>query len=975
MFSKPQQPSILLSSTSASGTVSATSIAPLSTAATSTTLTDPIQPNLGWMQSSSAQAATISPASPGDNIPEAYDLGTLQGRRDFSGFVGNSDPQDFYRFQLGTTSSLSLNLTGLSADADLFLVRDFNNNGLVESNEIVAQSIATGITSESINLNGLGAGTYFAVAVQYSGNTNYNLSLTSDAAGNSLSSARNLGAISGNGSIADFVGNSDLDDFYQFQLNSFSDLSLNLSGLNADADLYLIQDANYNGLVDSGEILNYSVVSGTSSESIWMAGLAPGNYYIGVAQYQGNTNYQLGISASATEPGNSLSAAANFGIVSGQVSTSGFVGASDLQDIYRFQLNATSHLDLNLTGLSADADLYLIQDINNNGAIDANDVISSSTAIGNSSESISIAGLSAGSYFVGVVRYSGFTNYNLTLTADAAGDTLYTARDIGSLSGTRDFSDFVSNADYNDYYQFSLNNTSNFSANLSGLSADADLYLIRDFNGNGNIDAGEILAASAVSGSVSESITYNGLASGNYTVLVYQYSGNTNYNLQLAATSVSALQPANAPLDGLQLVEGTLYADTFTYNPNYDYTVFSGNGNVEFGEGWQDQIDLSDFLSSSVSLNLAGINGDGVLFNAGDGTQVFDVATLSNGDQILFEGIDSIQFADGALNLSVTPDDPLFSQQWNLGMMGVQNAWRFTTGSSDVMIGIEDTGLGIDYAGDIHPDLPTTLMIPDNIADDFNDSSSHGTGVEGIISAVSDNGFGLSGINWNSPVAQVDVISGDDVDDFSLVEATQALIEQASSEGQRLVINLSLTYTPDAAFEQLVASHQDDVLFVIATGNGNDSSLDYPAYLASDYDNVIAVGASWGTSDVNGNPTIAGTRISYPGWWGSNYGYGLTLMGPSEVITTEATSSYYSGAEFGINSQFNGTSAATPNVTGVASLVWSANPDLTATQVQQILSETAYDLGAPGYDLVYGNGFVNADSAVRRAIAIGQGAA
>ncbi|PSB14041.1 hypothetical protein C7B65_26795 [Phormidesmis priestleyi ULC007] len=59
---------------------------------------------------------------------------------------------------------------------------------------------------------------------------------------------------------------------------------------------------------------------------------------------------------------------------------------------------------------------------------------------------------------------------------------------------------------------------------------------------------------------------------------------------------------------------------------------------------------------------------------------------------------------------------------------------------------------------------------------------------------------------------------------------------------------------------------------------------------------------------------------------------------------------------------------------GVASLVWSANPNLTATQVQTILSGTAYDLGARGYDPVYGSGFVNADAAVRRAIAIGAGA-
>lgn len=60
----------------------------------------------------------------------------------------------------------------------------------------------------------------------------------------------------------------------------------------------------------------------------------------------------------------------------------------------------------------------------------------------------------------------------------------------------------------------------------------------------------------------------------------------------------------------------------------------------------------------------------------------------------------------------------------------------------------------------------------------------------------------------------------------------------------------------------------------------------------------------------------------------------------------------------------------TSSLTTVASLVWSANPNLTAREVHTVLAQTAYDLGRAGYDLVYGHGFVNADAAVRRAIAL-----
>ncbi|WP_219898686.1 S8 family serine peptidase [Phormidesmis priestleyi] len=435
----------------------------------------------------------------------------------------------------------------------------------------------------------------------------------------------------------------------------------------------------------------------------------------------------------------------------------------------------------------------------------------------------------------------------------------------------------------------------------------------------------------------------------------------------------------------IQLVGGTLGADTFTVLSGIQYNVFSGNGNVEFGRGGRDVIDLSGVLSSSVDFNLATATRGGILFNPGNGTRVFDTLNFSNGSQILFEGIDQISFADTTLSLSVTPNDPGFSQQWNLHMMGVQNAWRFTTGSTNVMIGIEDTGLGMTAAGNIHSDLRSdnTLLYGDNSKDDFFrnvpgeqriQSTSHGTEVQGVIAAASNNGIGISGINWNSTVANLDVLDNNP-GDLSLAQATKVLIDYANSQGQRLVINMSLgggDIEPD--FEQLVAQNQSNALFVIAAGNDGQYGISNPASLASRYANVIAVGASWGTEDKNGIPKAPGSRISYPGWWGSNYGVGLTLMGPSEVLSTRAIDSTYD-VSFDFDSEFNGTSAATPNVAGVASLVWSANPYLSANQVQSILSQTAYDLGATGRDLVYGNGFVNADTAVRRALAIAAGAA
>ena len=445
---------------------------------------------------------------------------------------------------------------------------------------------------------------------------------------------------------------------------------------------------------------------------------------------------------------------------------------------------------------------------------------------------------------------------------------------------------------------------------------------------------------------------------------------------EMAGQSVQSLSTGAS---STQIVSGSLRADWFHYNATTRYTIFSGNGNVDFGAGYQDTLDLSWLTSGQVQWNLATNQGGGLLYNPGNGPRVFDALTLSNGNQILFEGMDTIQFADRRINLAVTTTDPLFNQQWNLHMMGVQNSWRFTTGSSQVMVGIQDSGLGTDRNGFFHPDLPTTTVYTNNYQDDFRESfDSHGTGVEGIIGAKTNNGIGMSGINWQSELFQIDVLDGG-LTDQSLPAATQNMINQAAQTGKRLVINMSLgipgsfnqNLHPDL---EAVVARNPNVLFVIAAGNDGETGqigLASPAVLARQYGNVMAIGASWGAQDRSGNFVVPGQRIQYSNW-GSQYGPGLTLMGPSEVVSTEAQQNQFGQTEFRYyltQQRFDGTSAAAPNVAGVASLVLSANPNLTASAVRTILSQTATDLGEAGYDYLYGNGFVNADAAVRQAIA------
>lgn len=113
------------------------------------------------------------------------------------------------------------------------------------------------------------------------------------------------------------------------------------------------------------------------------------------------------------------------------------------------------------------------------------------------------------------------------LATDNAGNTLATARNIGNLTGTRNFSDFVGAIDTNDYYRFSLTTLSSGSISINNTTANTGIQFLNS------------------SGGVIDSFTTNGTEgnalfgefnAGTYYVRIYPIGGaNTNYNLNLVA--------------------------------------------------------------------------------------------------------------------------------------------------------------------------------------------------------------------------------------------------------------------------------------------------------------------------------------------------------------------------------------------------------------------------------------------------------
>ncbi|XHX76385.1 MAG: S8 family serine peptidase [Stenomitos frigidus ULC029] len=779
--------------------------------------------------------------------------------------------------------------------------------------------------------------------------------------GDTLSAATNIGTLSTyttTGAI-DLIGD---QDYFRFSLSNTSNLSVSLTGLSADADLEIIRDGNFNSTVEAGEVLKSSRWGGSTSESISLQGLGSGSYYVRVHPY-GNavTNYSLNLTASAgsgyaTEANNTLATAYNIGgpgysssgNLNGNRTFTGWVGDSDTQDFYRFSLGASSNVSLALTGLGADAELQLIRDSNFNGTIDAGELLGGGYSSGSASESINFTGLAAGDYNVRVYRYSSAnTSYTLNMgtpssffssfnTYDASSDNTYnTVFEGGAL-------------------RFNYSLATGVGASSVGLQA---------ISSTGAVTSLGSWAGSSTYNAVVNLASYPGLATGSYTLraVAYGSGGNAVYS---SSSSLNVLAWGRST--------GSFTADTFNYSAGV------GTGTVIQGRGGTDTLNLGIGQSQ-----VTGINGLSLTsFNPSTNSTwsqatfrgtAFDYVTLTDGREIYMQGIENLRFNDGStLELQVHPDDTFYNQQWNLNVSDVSSAWRFTRGSSNVLLASLDSGIltAAGASGGI-TDLTTSRLITDATDDDNYANYGHGHSAISVMSSTANNRSGVAGINWNSNVYVNDVYSG-----VTLRQAIIDTLAYAREHNQRVVFQGGIQGEgwltnggTQAQLEQLIRDNSDIAFFAIAAGNGgpggnlSDSnymtSVSGVAKLQTNHTNVMSVGAlqRTGTATVNGltNASTVGLA-SY-----SNRGSNLTLVAATDSPAMD---------KLGNMRLFGGTSAANPNMAGIASLVWSANSSLTGGQVRQILIDTSMDLGTPGADNTYGRGLVNADAAVRRAWAL-----
>lgn len=309
-------------------------------------------------------------------------------------------------------------------------------------------------------------------------------------------------------------------------------------------------------------------------------------------------------------------------------------------------------------------------------------------------------------------------------------------------------------------------------------------------------------------------------------------------------------------------------------------------------------------------------------------------------------------------------NDPYYSQQWNLqplsdsnkGSANVEPAWGRSLGR-EVVVAVVDTGV---KKGGTDLDAARVLQGKDfvNGDDDADDDNGHGTHVAGTIAQSTDNGRGVAGVAPDARILPVKVLDSFGAGFLSdIVEG----IAWADSQGAD-VINMSLgLYEYSDALCQAVWTAYQDTVVVAATGNDGAGLVSYPAACPG----ALAVGAV----------RYDGQRTEY-----SNYGVEMALLAPGGDMTVDQNGDGYGDgilqqtyeASWGYRF-YEGTSMASPHVAGVAALVIGADPDAWK-YAEKILTQSARDVGDPGWDEESGFGIVDATAAVDLAVQWSDGA-
>lgn len=315
--------------------------------------------------------------------------------------------------------------------------------------------------------------------------------------------------------------------------------------------------------------------------------------------------------------------------------------------------------------------------------------------------------------------------------------------------------------------------------------------------------------------------------------------------------------------------------------------------------------------------------------------------------------------------------------------INVSPVWQnITYGSTNVVVAVIDDGVDL-YHEDLEDNLiqgytvgnSTGYGAPQN--ENAYSEKGHGTACAGIVAAQNNN-IGIIGVASNVKILPVNVFPNLAFGNYYFGFASDELVADAIRWAYARADVLSCSWVGDTYSEDIADAISDAVtlgrngkgcIVVFSAGNfGNNTDVLFPANLNT----TIAVGA------INNTGSL---------WGYSCCGSAMELVAPSgdigltgDIVTTDRMGNwgYNSSSDWSVEldntnytKRFGGTSAACPQVAGVAALMLSANPNLTGSEVRNILRYTARKLsGMNGLNWTnsYGYGLVDAYNAVINAM-------
>jgi len=432
----------------------------------------------------------------------------------------------------------------------------------------------------------------------------------------------------------------------------------------------------------------------------------------------------------------------------------------------------------------------------------------------------------------------------------------------------------------------------------------------------------------------------NSAESGAVTVTVTAATGSIVGTLTRAPTTFALGAQAAAPTPA-PVVPGELFV---AFEPGVRNSTFgtTGAGGLSFRQGGGFSFAGSSF---EVAAQFAAVPGLALYRAPG----LSEAATRDLAERLLATGQVRSAFPNWILSTTaVTPDDTFYDvQAWHYELMNLPEAWEVETGATEmVTVAVLDTGMfdhadvqwgggGANFAG-WDGTAPAEGLIDDPHT--LPGGEPHGTHVAGTIGAVTDNGVGVAGVNWNVDILPVKVLGANGSGSFAGILEGLVWVtgEDDPAYGGHVnttiprVVNMSLGGNIMGACPSSVNDlfgYMASLGITTVVSAGNDAS---PAdiFFPANCPNVITVGAL--------GPT--GARAYY-----SNFGLQIDVMAPggdddyehpalpgqpAEVLSTVSdgvTESY---------ALMEGTSMAAPHVSGLVSLMVAREPTLTTAQIR-----------------------------------------